>query len=144
MSGPAAQKRRVCEEPLNRMNPMQNQKRSRNFRGNGRRPNNFQPRSSTFESSGPEGKIRGSAYQVIDRYQTLARDAISAGDRVAAENYLQHAEHYYRVLAASGADPRPPRFEGEGQEGEERPQADNNAQHNQPHMNRQPDGQPVS
>ncbi|MSO75192.1 MAG: DUF4167 domain-containing protein [Alphaproteobacteria bacterium] len=130
------------------MMPMQNQKRSRNFRGNGRRPNNnFQPRNnSTFESSGPEGKIRGSAYQVIDRYQALARDALLAGDRVAAENYFQHAEHYHRVLAASGMEPRPTRFEGEGegQEGDDRSQGDNNnAQNNQPQTNRQPDGQPV-
>jgi hypothetical protein len=90
------------------MKQMPNQKRSRNFRGNGRRPN-FQPRNSTFESSGPEGKIRGSAHQVIDKYQALARDALAAGDRIAAENYLQHAEHYYRVLVASGVDPRPNR-----------------------------------
>jgi hypothetical protein len=92
---------------------MSNPKRSRNFRGNGRRPG-FQPRNSTFESSGPEGKIRGSAYQVIDRYQALARDALAAGDRIAAENYLQHAEHYYRVLMASGLEPRPNRFQPDG------------------------------
>ncbi len=126
------------------MKPMQNQKRSRNFRGNGRRPNFQQPRNSTFESSGPEGKIRGSAYQVIDRYQALARDALSAGDRVAAENYLQHAEHYYRVLAASGVEPRPTRYPGEhGQDGDEAPQADSNAANAQPQPSRQPDGQPV-
>ena len=101
------------------MKQMQNSKRSRNFRGNGRRPNNFQPRSSTFESSGPEGKIRGSAYQVIDKYQALARDALAAGDRIAAENYLQHAEHYYRVLTASGMEPRPNRFQDEGRGEEE-------------------------
>lgn len=125
------------------MKPMQNQKRSRNFRGNGRRPN-FQPRNSTFESSGPEGKIRGSAYQVIDKYQALARDALSAGDRVAAENYLQHAEHYYRVLAASGLEPRPTRFPGEhGQEGDELSQAESSAASAQPQASRQPDGQPV-
>lgn len=125
------------------MKQMSNQKRSRNFRGNGRRPNNFQPRNSTFESSGPEGKIRGSAYQVIDRYQALARDALVSGDRVAAENYLQHAEHYYRVLAASGLEPRPTGFQGEGQEGGEMSQAESNAATGQPQPNRQPDGQPV-
>lgn len=94
------------------MKQMPNQKRSRNFRGNGRRPS-FQPRNSTFESSGPDGKIRGSAHQVIDKYQALARDALAAGDRIAAENYLQHAEHYYRVLLASGVDPRPNRGQAE-------------------------------
>jgi len=119
------------------MKQMQNPKRSRNFRGNGRRPG-FQPRNSTFESSGPEGKIRGSAYQVIDRYQALARDALAAGDRVAAENYLQHAEHYYRVLTASGMEPRPNRFEegseqdgspaGGGSDGEHQPRGEQNGQ----------------
>ncbi len=127
------------------MKQMPNQKRSRNFRGNGRSPNNFQPRgNSTFESSGPEGKIRGSAYQVIDRYQALARDALSAGDRVAAENYFQHAEHYYRVLAATGVDSRPTRYPGEqGQDDDEMSQGETNAASGQPQVNRQPDGQPV-
>jgi hypothetical protein len=60
------------------------------------------PRNSTYESSGPEVKVRGSAAQVLERYLALARDASAAGDRIAAENYLQHAEHYYRVLNANG------------------------------------------
>ena len=46
-------------------------------------------------------KIRGSASHVYDKYLQLARDANASGDRVAAENYLQHAEHYYRILAAA-------------------------------------------
>ena len=126
------------------MKQMPNQKRSRNFRGNGRRPS-FQPRNSTFESSGPEGKIRGSAHQVIDKYQALARDALAAGDRVAAENYLQHAEHYYRVLVASGVDPRPNRGPGDQpSDGEDASQADGgvaNASHNQP--SHEPESQPA-
>jgi hypothetical protein len=44
--------------------------------------------------------VRGNAWQVFEKYQGLARDAQSAGDRVAAENYLQHAEHYYRIIEA--------------------------------------------
>ena len=60
------------------------------------------PRNNTYESSGPEVKVRGSAAQVLERYLAMARDASSAGDRIAAENYLQHAEHYYRVLNANG------------------------------------------
>jgi len=52
----------------------------------------------TFDSSGPEIKIRGSAAHVYDKYLQLARDANTAGDRVMAENYLQHAEHYFRIL----------------------------------------------
>ena len=57
----------------------------------------------SMESSGPEVKIRGSATQLFEKYQTLARDAVSSGDRIAAENYLQHAEHYYRVLSVQSA-----------------------------------------
>ncbi len=53
----------------------------------------------TFDSTGPEVKIRGSAAHVYEKYLQLARDANTSGDRVMAENYLQHAEHYYRILA---------------------------------------------
>lgn len=55
----------------------------------------------TFDSTGPEIKIRGSASHVYEKYLQLARDANAAGDRVAAENYLQHAEHYWRIMAAN-------------------------------------------
>ena len=57
----------------------------------------------TFDSSGPEIKIRGSAAHVYEKYLQLARDANSSCDRVTAENYLQHAEHYYRIMAAAAA-----------------------------------------
>ena len=82
------------------MNKGQSSKRLRGHRGNGRRPNGG--RNANFESSGPQGKIRGTAYQVIEKYQALGRDALTFGDRVAAENFFQHAEHYYRVMAANG------------------------------------------
>ena len=53
----------------------------------------------SFDSNGPEGiKVRGNAQTVYERYQQLARDATSSGDRILAENYLQHAEHYFRLL----------------------------------------------
>ena len=78
----------------------QNSRRPRGHRG-GRRPNSQGGRNTNFESNGPEGKIRGNAHQVIDKYQALARDAMTLGDRIAAENYFQHAEHYFRVLSAS-------------------------------------------
>jgi hypothetical protein len=55
-----------------------------------------------FESSGPSVKIRGNAYQVFERYIALAREAASAGDRIAAENLYQHAEHYFRLMNADG------------------------------------------
>ena len=82
----------------------QSPKRPRGHRGNGRRPSGG--RNANFESSGPQGKIRGTAYQVIEKYQALGRDALTFGDRVAAENYFQHAEHYYRVMAANGGASR--------------------------------------
>jgi hypothetical protein len=56
----------------------------------------------TFDSNGPSVKIRGNAYQVFERYIALAREASSAGDRIAAENLYQHAEHYYRIMQANG------------------------------------------
>ena len=70
-------------------------------RGRGRRPQNNTNR--TFDSTGPEIKIRGSASHVYEKYLQLARDANSAGDRVMAENYLQHAEHYFRIMSAAQA-----------------------------------------
>ncbi len=51
-----------------------------------------------FDSSGPEGKVRGTPQQIIEKYLFLARDAQLSNDRVAAENFLQHAEHYTRML----------------------------------------------
>lgn len=65
-------------------------------RGRGRRQQN--PVNRSYDSNGPDVRVRGTASQVYEKYQTLARDAMSAGDRVMAENYQQHAEHYYRIL----------------------------------------------
>ena len=56
-----------------------------------------------FESAGPDGKVRGTPQQIIDKYQALARDAQLAGDRVAAESFLQHSEHYSRMLGEAQA-----------------------------------------
>ena len=74
--------------------------RSRNrSNGAGGKPQHNANRA--FESNGPEGvKIRGAAQHVFEKYQQLARDALTAGDRVLAESYQQHAEHYFRVLRA--------------------------------------------
>lgn len=58
-----------------------------------------------FDSNGPDVKIRGTATNIFERYCQLARDANASGDRVAAENYLQHAEHYYRIMLAQGVTP---------------------------------------
>jgi hypothetical protein len=65
-----------------------------------------QPRSASslrnqiFDSNGPDTRVRGNAFQVHEKYQALAKDALSSGDRVLAENYLQHAEHYFRIIQA--------------------------------------------
>ena len=90
-------------------------KRSRG-RNNGNNPHHNRPRMphriQTFDSNGPNVKIRGNAYQVFERYVALAREAAASGDRIAAENLYQHAEHYFRVMNANGeANPHggPPR-----------------------------------
>ena len=75
-------------------------------RGRGRRgPPNNQSHSHghnrPFDSAGPEIKIRGTAGNIYEKYLQLARDASLAGDRVAQENFLQHAEHYYRIMMAN-------------------------------------------
>jgi len=85
--------------------------------------------SSNFESSGPDVKIKGNAIQVHERYQALARDALSSGDRVAAENYLQHAEHYQRIInanlaaAAAAAEANSGRTGGDGGDGFNQPES---------------------
>jgi len=68
-------------------------------RGRGRRQSN--PANRSYDSNGPDVRVRGTANQVFDKYQTLARDAQASGDRIAAENYLQHAEHYYRIMLSN-------------------------------------------
>jgi hypothetical protein len=88
-------------------------------RGRGRRPqgnNNSHNPNRTFDSNGPEIKIRGSAAHVYEKYLQLARDANSAGDRVMAENYLQHAEHYYRLMSAAQAQQQQYQQQQQGQQ----------------------------
>ncbi|MCZ2158666.1 DUF4167 domain-containing protein [Bartonella sp. 220] len=88
------------------MRPQQNRRvRGRNNNSNGNNNNNNRrgpnPLSRNYESSGPDVKIRGNAQQIADKYISLARDAQGAGDRVMSENYLQHAEHYLRIILAA-------------------------------------------
>jgi len=82
------------------MRPGQN-KRMRGRPTNNRRGPN--PLTRSYESNGPDVKIRGNAQHVAEKYLQLARDAHTGGDPVAAENYLQHAEHYFRLIAAAQA-----------------------------------------
>ena len=81
-------------------------------RNHGNNPNRHrQPilqRSQNFESNGPNVKIRGTPHQIFERYVALAREASTSGDRVAAENLYQHAEHYFRVMNAANEPPQHP------------------------------------
>ena len=80
-----------------------------NRRGRGRNNNNrksHNPLARSFESNGPDVKIRGTPAHIAEKYLTLSRDAQSSGDPVLAENYLQHAEHYTRIIEETeGIDP---------------------------------------
>ena len=67
-------------------------------RNNGRRPNPGNVINRVFDSAGPEGKVRGTPQQIIEKYQSLAHDSQLSGDRVSAENFQQHSEHYARLL----------------------------------------------
>src|SRR5436189_3642583 len=73
--------------------------RNNNQQHNNRRNQN--PLTRVYESNGPDVKIRGTANHVAEKYLQLARDAQSSGDPVSAENYFQHAEHYFRLIAAA-------------------------------------------
>lgn len=73
--------------------------RSRNKNRSSNRPTGGNVINRVFDSSGPEGKVRGTPQQIIEKYNQLARDAQLANDRVAAENFQQHAEHYLRLLS---------------------------------------------
>ena len=84
----------------NNNNNNKNRQRGRNNNG-GRK--HINPLSRNFESNGPDVKVRGNASHIAEKYLQLARDAQSSGDSVMAENYLQHAEHYFRIVAARPA-----------------------------------------
>ena len=93
----------VHQDQIGAMRPGPN-KRSRG-RNNGNNPHHNRQRMphriQTFESNGPNVKIRGNAYKVFERYIALAREAAASGDRIAAENLYQHAEHYFRIMNAN-------------------------------------------
>ncbi|WP_208433491.1 DUF4167 domain-containing protein [Bartonella taylorii] len=116
------------------MRPQQNRRvRGRNNNGNNNNNNNNRrgpnPLSRNYESSGPDVKIRGNAQQIADKYISLARDAQGAGDRVMSENYLQHAEHYLRIiLAAVGQTPQPSRRDESRDENSEQEYGEINAE----------------
>lgn len=90
------------------------------FRQTSHQPMN---RNHVFDSSGPDMRLRGTAQQLFEKYLQLGRDATGSGDRVMAESYFQHAEHYFRILnamaqAAAAAQPGQPRRASNGEGGE--------------------------
>ncbi|WP_083747974.1 DUF4167 domain-containing protein [Teichococcus deserti] len=97
------------------------------FRQTSHQPMN---RNHVFDSNGPDMRLRGTAQQLFEKYLQLGRDATGAGDRVMAESYFQHAEHYFRILnamaqAAQQANPGPRRqHSAEGAEQGEAPQGE--------------------
>lgn len=89
------------------------------------------PLTRVYESNGPDVKIRGTANHVAEKYIQLARDAQTSGDPVAAENYYQHAEHYFRLIAAAQeqfrqSQPFQQRPEGGEQPQQQQPRSDEN------------------
>lgn len=103
---------------------MRSQKsRSRNKNNRNNRPSgNIVNR--VFDSNGPEGKVRGTPQQIIDKYNQLARDAQLGNDRVAAENFQQHAEHYLRMLSEAQREMEARREEQERQNRERQAERD--------------------
>ena len=84
-------------------------------------PNRPPNRNQIFDSSGPDVRVRGNAHQVFDKYQALAREAASSGDRIMAEAYWQYADHYFRMIQTQGGFvQRNNQGWGEGEEGQPR------------------------
>jgi hypothetical protein len=108
-------------------------KRSRG-RGRNNKPHHNNMANRTLESNGPDVKVRGTAQHIYEKYLQLARDANSTGDRVVAESYLQHAEHYFRMVIAQGPQQQPQFGAGGGQ------QQHQNHQGNGSMNGRQPNG----
>lgn len=107
-----------------RQNQQNRRMRGRNNGGGGNNNNNNNrrgpnPLTRSYESNGPDVKVRGTAQNIADKYLQLARDAHSSGDRVMAENYLQHAEHYNRIIAAALAQQQAQREQREIEDDED-------------------------
>ncbi len=126
---------------------MRHNQNGRNMRGgrrhngghhqnNGSQNNNghrrINPRVQTFDSNGPEVRVRGNAYQITEKYLSLARDATAAGDRVLAESYFQFAEHYQRII--NEANEEMAQYQASlPQHQQHQPMADGQAADGQPH-----------
>src|SRR5438309_11961762 len=99
-------------------NGQKNRMRGRNNNQHHHHRKNQNLMSRVYESNGPDVKIRGNPAHIAEKYIQLARDAQASGDPISAENYYQHAEHYYRLIAAAQEqfrqnNPHLPRVENE-------------------------------
>lgn len=132
-----------------RHNQPQNSKRprTRSRRSNGHSPVNIN-RNTTFESNGPEGRLRGNAQQLFEKYTALAQDANAVGERISGEAFAQFADHYYRIYQTviqvaeqqrSKIDdrnqPRKPEIKQPNNEGSSADQAHNHQANNHPAPN---------
>lgn len=98
--------------------------RSRGNKNRNNRPSGGSLINRVFDSSGPDGKVRGTPQQIIEKYNQLHRDAQLSGDRVNAENFAQHAEHYLRMLAEAQREVDAKREEQEAQNRERQAERD--------------------
>ena len=123
-----------------------------NERMRGRNRKGQNPLTRVYESNGPDVKIRGTASHVAEKYIQLARDAQTSGDPVAAEGYFQHAEHYFRLIAAAQEQFRQsqPYYRPEGERREDNPEEVDDEQPGESPFGREPqaysprDSQPYS
>jgi hypothetical protein len=123
------------------MKPQRSRTRSKNNRN---RPNNNSGGGTNvvnrvFDSSGPEGKVRGTPQQIIDKYNQLARDAQLSNDRVATETFQQHAEHYMRMLSEATREMEVKREEQERQNRERQIEQDRQNRERQAERDRERD-----
>ena len=112
---------------------MRGRNNNNNSNNNNNNRRNHNPLTRVYESNGPDVKIRGTANHVAEKYLQLARDAQSSGDPISAENYFQHAEHYFRLIAAAQEQFRqnnpnfqPPRPESGGNDQQFQPRPEEN------------------
>ncbi|MEN3931659.1 DUF4167 domain-containing protein [Microvirga sp. W0021] len=117
----------------------QNRRMRGRSRNNSKGPN---PLTRSYESNGPDVKIRGTAQHIAEKYSQLSRDAQAAGDPIAAENYLQHAEHYFRIIAASQEQMRQQYGQYQRSSDDEHEEGDGESEENG-HYNPETDEQPT-
>ncbi len=122
------------------MRSQKSRSRGKNRNNNNRPSGNIVNR--VFDSSGPEGKVRGTPQQIIEKYQQLHRDAQLSGDRVSAENFQQHAEHYARMLAEAMKEQEAKREAQEAQQAQQRERQQREREERAEKQQQQSDGKP--